>query len=62
MKLEHTEYFDILRPEEGRFLAAKDLSCVFQGEIYLGTLDCAENYIEISEEEYNEIKATTEAI
>lgn len=55
MRLEHKELFDVLYPSEGMYIALIDLSVAFEGELYLSPLDSIDNYIEVTDEEYNKI-------
>lgn len=57
MNLRSVNKLRILTPSLDKKLATKDKTSVFEGEIYLGIQDSAENYVEITLEEYNEIIA-----
>lgn len=50
-----------LEPSEGMHLLCIKTKDIYEGAIYLGAYDRAENYIEVTEEEYQEyLKAQEE--
>lgn len=42
-----------IKPEQGKYLKNIETNDVFDGIVYLGKYDSAENYIEITKEEYD---------
>ena len=52
-----------LTPRENKHFKDINTGDIYEGEIYLGIYDSASNYIEVSEEEYQEyLKAKQEVI
>ena len=56
-----TNYIELI-PEEGYHLSNKDKTEMYEGFIYLGKYDSANNYIEVTNEEYEEWKRQQEEI
>lgn len=56
MTIEKYKEFTKIIPGEGMFLALKDLSQIYDGEIYLSQLDSSDNYIEVNEEAAEKIR------
>lgn len=56
-----TNYIELM-PEEGYHLSNKDKTEMYEGFIYLGKYDSANNYIEVTNEEYEEWKQLQEEI
>lgn len=54
-----TNYIE-LTPEKGYHLSNKDKSEMYEGYICLGKYDSPENYIEVTNEEYDEWKRLQE--
>ena len=62
MKIEQkTNYIELI-PEEGYHLSNKDKTEMYEGFIYLGKYDSPDNYIEVTNEEYEEWKRQQEEI
>lgn len=62
MRIEQkTNYIELI-PEEGYNLSNKDKTEMYEGFIYLGKYDSANNYIEVTNEEYEEWKRQQEEI
>ena len=62
MRIEQkTNYIELI-PEEGYHLSNKDKSEMYEGFIYLGKYDSPDNYIEVTNEEYEEWKRQQEEI
>ena len=60
MKTEQkTNYIELI-PEEGYHLSNKYKSEMYEGFIYLGKYDSPDNYIEVTNEEYEEWKKLQE--
>ena len=58
---EKTNYIK-LTPSEGFHISNKDKTEIYEGFIYLGKYDSVENYIEVTNEEYEEWKRQQEEI
>lgn len=56
MIIEQKTNFIKLTPEEGFHISKADRSDMYEGFIYLGKYDVPENYIEVSDSEYEEWK------
>lgn len=56
-----TNYIELI-PEEGYHLSNTDKSEMYEGFIYLGKYDSPNNYIEVTNEEYEEWKRQQEEI
>ena len=56
MIIEQKTNFIKLTPEEGFHISKADRSNMYEGFIYLGKYDAPENYIEVTNEEYEEWK------
>lgn len=54
MRIENTDLFTIIHPDEGHKLSNLDKTEMCEGSVYLGIYDSPENYIEVTIEEYNE--------
>ena len=62
MRIEQkTNYIELI-PEEGYHLSNKDKTEMYEGFIYLGKYDSPDNYIEVTNEEYEEWKIQQEEI
>lgn len=60
MRIEQkTNYIELI-PEEGYHLSNKDKTEMYEGFIYLGKYDSANNYIEVTKEDYKEWKQLQE--
>ena len=60
MKIEQkTNYIELI-PEEGFHLSNTDKTEMYEGSIYLGKYDSPDNYIEVTNEEYEEWKRQEE--
>lgn len=63
MKINQTKIFTVITPEDGFKLSTLDKSQMYEGEIYLGKYDSADNYIEVTVAEYEEwIKSQQEEV
>ena len=60
MKIETKKTFTIIIPEEGYHLSNIDKTEMYEGFIYLGKYDSPDNYIEVTNEEYEEWKRLQE--
>ena len=56
-----TNYIELI-PEEGYHISNKDKTEMYEGYICLGKLDSKSNYIEVTNEEYEEWKRQQEEI
>ena len=54
-----TNYIELI-PEKGYHLSNKDKTEMYEGYIYLGKYDSPDNYIEVTNEEYEEWKRQQE--
>ena len=62
MKIEQkTNYIELI-PEEGYHISNTNKTEMYEGFIYLGKYDSANNYIEVSNDEYEEWKRQQEEI
>ena len=60
MKIEQkTNYIELI-PEEGFHLSNTDKTEMYEGFIYLGKYDSPDNYIDVTNEEYEEWKRLQE--
>ena len=60
MRIEQkTNYIELI-PEEGYHLSNKDKTEMYEGYICLGKYDSANNYVEVTNEEYEEWKRLQE--
>ena len=60
MKIEQKTNYSKLTPSEGYHLSNKDKTEMYEGYICLGKYDSANNYIEVTNEEYEEWKRLQE--
>ena len=62
MRIEQkTNYIELI-PEEGFHLSNTDKTEMYEGFIYLGKYDSPDNYIEVTNEEYEEWRRQQEEI
>ena len=62
MKIEQkTNYIELI-PDEGCHLSNKEKTEMYEGFIYLGKYDSVDNYIEVTNEEYEDWKRQQEEI
>lgn len=54
MRIETTNLFTVVSPEDGYKLSKADKSEMYDGSIYLGKYDTPNNYIEVTIAEYEE--------
>ena len=55
MYLVETKKIRVLKPRESKFLANKEKTEVYEGFVYLSKSDNPNNYVEVDENEKNEI-------
>ena len=60
MTIEQKTNYIKLTPEKGFRISKADRSDMYEGFIYLGKYDLPENYIEVPNEEYEELKRLQE--
>ena len=60
MRIEQKTNYIKLTPEEGFHISKADRSDMYEGFIYLGKYELPENYIEVTNEEYEEWKRLKE--
>lgn len=66
MRIENTDLFTIIHPDEGYKLSNLDKTDMYEGSVYLGIYDSPDNYTEATIEEYSnwlnkeEMEATKE--
>ena len=60
MKIEVKELFTVITPEEGCKISNLDKTEMYEGSLYLGKYDTPENYIEVTNTEYEEWKIAKE--
>lgn len=53
MRVEKTDLFTIIHPDEGYKLSNLDKTEMCEGSVYLGIYDSPDNYTEVTIEEYN---------
>ena len=61
MTIEQKTNYIKLTPEKGFHISKADRSDMYEGFIYLGKYDAPENYIEVSDSEYEEWERLKEA-
>ena len=54
MKIEIKKSITIITPEEGYKISNLDKTDMYEGSLYLGKYDAPENYIEVTNTEYEE--------
>ena len=62
MIIEQKTNYIKLTPEEGFHISKADRSDMYEGFIYLGKYDLPKNYVEVTNEEYEEWTNTEEGI
>lgn len=52
MKIQKNDYFTYITPDINKHFSNLDKTEMYEGTLYLGKNDSPENYIEVTEEEY----------
>jgi hypothetical protein len=60
MKVTTNKYFTYLTPDTDKHISNVDKTEMYEGQVYLGKNDLPENYIEVTEQEYQEWKLQKE--
>lgn len=54
MRIEKTDLFTVIHPDEGYKLSNLDKTEMYEGSVYLGIYDSPDNYTEVTIEEYSD--------